>query len=83
MRVYRARAGRAGTVALLQIDVVWTEATLAQTWLGSMIASCQRVAPLAQTGITNLIAYNKLKRQGGQGGPCCRKRRLPRSAMIC
>ncbi|MCK4389768.1 MAG: hypothetical protein KAV83_05985 [Desulfobacterales bacterium] len=45
MRVYRARAGRAGTVALLQIDVVWTEATLAQTWLGSMIASCQRVAP--------------------------------------
>jgi len=33
------------------------------------IALFIQVAPLAQTWITGLVAYNKPKRQGGQGRP--------------
>ncbi|MCK4390096.1 MAG: hypothetical protein KAV83_07660 [Desulfobacterales bacterium] len=39
-----------------------------RAWLGNAIASHNGVAPLAQTWIIGLIAHNKPKHQGGQGG---------------
>ena len=41
--------------------------SLAQTWFSKAVACFADVAPLAQTWITGLVAYNKPKRQGGQG----------------
>ena len=43
--------------------------SLAQTGFLYGTGHYSRVAPLAQTWITGLLAYNKPKRQGRQGGP--------------